>query len=417
MYYAVPVHALYISHTGMGEPLGQSQVLPYLRGLARYHGWTFDLVAFEPADVSDEQAKALAESLSHEGITYSWSRRSASHSLTTKGLEAANAFARLALRALRQRPQIIHARSYLPAAVGLALTAATPGANLIFDCRGLLADEYVDAGHWTPQSTKYRLVKRMERTLFARAQGVVTLTERLRRWLIESAGLLPESTPVEVIPCCVDTQRFRADMTARRRIRTAIGAGDRFVVAYSGSLGSWYREPDMARLFAAIRRRRPSMLLVLTRSSPKALIAHLAGLGIGPEDIRVQAVNPADMPGYLSAADAGLSLIDSCFSKMASSPTKIAEYLSVGLPVAMNTDIGDGADLANATDAVVDVGTLTSDDCERAAVELLGLASTPEVASRAHRLAEERFAVETVGVVRYARLYSRLASTAPRTTG
>jgi len=41
--------ALYLSHTGMTEPLGQSQVLPYLRGLAR-SGWSIDLVAFEEID-------------------------------------------------------------------------------------------------------------------------------------------------------------------------------------------------------------------------------------------------------------------------------------------------------------------------------------------------------------------------------
>src|SRR5687768_7432269 len=36
-------------------------------------------------------------------------------------------------------------------------------------------------------------------------------------------------------------------------------------------------------------------------------------------------------PSYLSAADAGLSFIKSCFSKIASSPTKNAEYLACGL--------------------------------------------------------------------------------------
>src|SRR5882672_6081578 len=126
----------------MSEPLGQSQVLPYIRGLSRHHGWKFDLVAFEPPEVTDDQLRSLVEELARDGIAYSWSRRSRSHAVAVKGLEAGNAFARLAVRALRGRPRVIHARSYLPAAVGLALTAATPGAKLIFDCRGLLADEY-----------------------------------------------------------------------------------------------------------------------------------------------------------------------------------------------------------------------------------------------------------------------------------
>lgn len=404
------LHALYVSHTGMSEPLGQSQVLPYLRGLSRLHGWRFDLVGFEPPDAPEDGLRELTARLAGEGIRYWWSRRSPSHAVGAKVSEAGQALVRLAVRALARRPRIVHARSYLPAAVGLMLARAVPGAKLLFDCRGLLADEYVDAGHWTASSRRFRLVKRVEKTLFARADGVVTLTERLRGWLLDSAHLLPGSTPVEVIPCCVDIERYRADPAARSERRASLQAGDRLVVAYSGSLGSWYREPDMARLFAAVRRRRRALLLVLTRSSPDVLLAELRRQSVPEEEVRVRAVSPAEMPGFLSAADVGMSLIDSCFSKIASSPTKIAEYLAIGLPVAMNTDIGDGRDLAGASDAVVDVGRLSDEDCERSAAELVAAVAAPGIAQRARRLAEQRFAVDAVGVARYARLYSRLAA-------
>ena len=37
----------------------------------------------------------------------------------------------------------------------------------------------------------------------------------------------------------------------------------------------------------------------------------------------------------------GLYFIKPCFSKFASSPTKMAEYLALGIPIITNSDIGD----------------------------------------------------------------------------
>ena len=400
----------------MSEPLGQSQVLPYLRGLGRDHGWRFRVVGFEPWEVSDARLRSLTDELRGDGIAYSWSRRSRSHTLPTKFAEAGGALARVIALGLRRPPDIIHARGYLPAAVGLALGAAFPRAKVIFDCRGLLADEYVDAGHWVAGSLPFRLVKATERVLFRRADAVVTLTERLRSWLRGHARLLPSATPTEVIPCCVDLARFRSSPRVRRESRESIGAGDKLVIAYSGSLGSWYREADMARLFAAIRRLAPAVLLLLTRSPPGLLLDELARAGVPATDVRLRVVEPADMPALLSAADAGISLIRSCFSKIASSPTKIAEYLAMGLPVVMNTDIGDGARLVGLSDAVVDVGSSSTSECERAASEIVRVIATAGIAERARRLAEELFSVETIGVVRYARLYARLGRPEERTS-
>ena len=39
-------NVLYISYDGMTDPLGQSQVLPYLIGLSK-SGYSFDLISFE----------------------------------------------------------------------------------------------------------------------------------------------------------------------------------------------------------------------------------------------------------------------------------------------------------------------------------------------------------------------------------
>jgi glycosyltransferase involved in cell wall biosynthesis len=233
---------------------------------------------------------------------------------------------------------------------------------------------------------------------------VVTLTDRLRRWLRDSALVAPD-TPIEVIPCCVDLARFSVDARARAAARAALGAGDRMVLVYAGTLGSWYCEEEMARLFAAVRRRRPSLFAVYSRAPTERLRAALAHQGVADADVAVRPTAPADMPAALAAADAAISFARPWFSKIASSPVKVAEYLACGVPVVLNRGIGDQDDLFTSA-AVIDAGELGADDLERAAERVCALGP---VADEARRVARARFALDEIGVARYCRLYERLA--------
>ena len=398
--------ALYLSHTGMTEPLGQSQVLPYLRGLTRA-GWSVDLVAFEPASAGEEKVRALGASLAEEGIRYTWSRRRRSHHLAVKVADAAEAVARALGRAAGARPRVVHARSYLPGAVAQLVATLVPGARFVFDCRGLAGDEYLDFVHWTPDDLRYWLAKRAERVLFGRAHAVVTLTHKLRDWL-SAQGLTSARNLVEVIPCCADLQRFRPDEQARAAARARLASGDRFVLAYSGSLGSYYCDEETAALFGALRRRLPAQLAVFTRSDTTRLRAALHREGVADADVHIESVEPRDMPARLAAADAAASLIQPWFSKIASSPTKVAEFLGLGLPVVANRGVGDMDALIASSPAMIDAGALTREDLDRAAGDLVDRARRPDLHREARRLAEEEFDLERVGVARYLGLYERL---------
>src|SRR3982074_2435102 len=69
--------ALFISYNGMLNPLGQSQVIPYLRELSK-RGVRFTLLSFERAGAFglDGQAKcaALRGQLAADGIEWHWLR-------------------------------------------------------------------------------------------------------------------------------------------------------------------------------------------------------------------------------------------------------------------------------------------------------------------------------------------------------
>ena len=403
------MRVLYISHNGMLEGLGQSQVLAYLRGLAR-RGAEIDLLSYEIAPAAGA-IDALQESLSGSRIRWTPLLRHRDTRFTVKLSESFLGVRRALAIALRRRPDIVHGRSYLPTAVSDLVASVVPKAKLLFDCRGMLGDEFVDAGHWTKDRLEYRLLKRYEARAFERAEGVVVLTNSLKRWIAER-GLFGPRTSVEVIPCCVDLEAFRFEAGTRARIRAELGVSAKTVVVYSGSLGSWYRDSDIARFAGVVKKKasKPVVFMLLTASPSETLVALLLAEGFRRDEIIVRRVAPAEMPAYLSAGDIAVSFIKSCFSKTGSSPTKLAEYLACGLPVVLNGDIGDQQELAEERDACVVPRSFDADELGRAAERVIVMSERPleQRVGACRSVADSRFDLERIGVARYQRLYESM---------
>jgi glycosyltransferase involved in cell wall biosynthesis len=404
------MRALYISQNGMLENLGQSQVLPYVRGLAQL-GVEYDLFAFELSDANPDAIRALQVELAEQGIRYHPLLRKRDPRLRTKLFESGRGVLAALGTTLRRRPRIIHGRSYFPTAIGDAIAQLSPASKTIFDCRGMLADEYVDCKYWTRDRPEYYLVKEYERRLFKKSDGIVVLTKALRAWLSDNAWL-PSGTPIEAIPCCVDVNRFRFTHERRYEARKKLGLEDETCIVYAGSLGSWYLEAEMARfLSGAFQRDATSILCVYTPGNPDSLRDHAIARGLPPDRIRAMRVAPKDMGTMLAAGDIGLSFIQSCFSKKGSSPTKVAEYLAAGLVAVVNGDIGDQAELASSADACVVMRSFSESEMHRAIERALTLAKAPleKRTASAFGAAEEHFGLERVGIARYERLYRAVA--------
>jgi glycosyltransferase involved in cell wall biosynthesis len=292
-----------------------------------------------------------------------------------------------------------------------AMAKRLTGARLIFDIRGFMAEEYVDAGTWPDGGHLFHLTKAAERYLLKVTDGFVVLTERAREVLFPgSEDTDPRGRPIEVIPCCVDLRRFRtAEGDTRDRLRAELGLNGRRVVVYAGALGGWYMTEEMADFLVQARQQDPTTFaLVLTQSPSERIDGALRRRGLSAGDYLVGKVPPEAVPSYLRAADIALSFIKPCYSKLSSSPTKIAEYLACGLPVVSSAGIGD-------VDSVIEgdrVGVLVRRFDRAAYLQALvvveGLRREDGLADRCLASARDRFDLEEVGGVRYRRLYRRL---------
>lgn len=413
---------LYISYNGMLDPLGQSQVLPYLRELAA-RGIRFTLLSFERAKAfeadGENKCSELRARLAAEHIEWHWLRYHQSPSLPATIFDVLAGTRYAAQLVKRNRIEMVHARAQIAATIALRLKQRF-GLKMIFDVRGLMAEEYVDAGHWRKNNIPYRLTKTMEGRALAAADGVVTLTVKIWPVLKSWPGIAERNVIHEVVPCCADLELFRFSEEDRERRRKELEVGDRFLVVYSGSIDGWYLTEEMADFFAEfLRQNRAAHFLWLIPAGHERVQNLMKERDIPSEHFTIRGVTSQEVASYLSASDAGLAFIKPCFSKLASSPTKTAEYLACGLPLIINAGIGDSDSLVTEEKAGVLIHDLDQSGYATAALEIDRLAGLPDTRRRMREIAVRLFNLRTVGIDRYARLYERVledTSAAERTT-
>lgn len=394
----MPTHILYLTYDGLLDPLGQSQILPYLRALQR-NGFQFSIISFEKAARWGGVAKLLQQ-LSREGISWyplryhKWPSAPATLFDVLQGI-------RVARRLIAQHPiHIIHARSYVASLI--ALGVKTPKQKFVFDMRGFWPEERVEGGLWSRHAPLFHLAKWFEQKFFAAADHVVVLTHAAARILRTSYRI---RKPISVIPTCVDTALFSPRQKDPQLLRQ-LGLGNTFVLTYSGSLGTWYCFREMRAFFSALAQRISAHFLLLVNDLAEAQ-RMLAKYPLPYKSYTLRTVCRSDLPRWLSLSDATLSFIMPAFSKRGSAPTKVAESLAMGIPVVANASVGDTCALLKRTRAGVYLPSLSRTAIASAASALVRLRRDASLRSRCRSAAVDSASL-IIGVQQYAAIYRRL---------
>jgi glycosyltransferase involved in cell wall biosynthesis len=435
---------LYVSYFSIREPLVQTQVLPYLREVGRgvYSDGRTDadtenpmrvsILTFEPPSSPD--AEAIRSDLVSDGIEWYSLPYHKWPSIIATGWDILRGTIFVKRFISRERPDILHGRVHVPTLMGaLGRKFSRHKPKLLFDIRGFFPEEYTDAGIWSENGLMYRAAKRVERWLLKESDGFVVLTDKARTLLFPETetnlgtgnairrsgrpGDMIRRTgqghqdqfgrPVEVIPCCVDFQRFAAaNGQSREDLRRSLGVEDRRVVAYVGSFGGWYLTKEMLDFFSVAREYDPkTLVMILAARNEDQVASELRSKGFTDGDFIVKSVSAAEVPIYLRATDVAVSFIKACYSKQSSSPTKIAEYLACGVPIVANRGVGDIDELIGENGIGVLVDDFSDESYRRAlrSIDQLG-----KVGEACRTFAMKEFDLDLIGGKKYRRLYARL---------
>lgn len=404
------IKVLFISYNGIIEYLSHSQIIPYLRELSK-RGIKFILLSYEKKNdlKKKEVIYDLRRTLANMDIEW---RRLVYHkkpTLLAKLFDISLGVVYSLYLALTRRVNLLHARSTVPVTIAI-IVAKLLRIKFIFDMRGLIAEEYVDGGLWKKNSLKYKLVNYLERKFFSYANAIVVLTNKIRSIFVEN-NYFPQSknANINVIPCCVDLERFKYMPSKDEELLKELNLNGKFIFAYVGSLGTWYMLEEMLDFFTIAKRKIPNAhLLILTQSDRKFIDRIVAERQINKEDLIITSLQPSIVSRFISLNDAGLFFIKPTFSKQASSPTKLGEFLACGVPVVINSKIGDTEELVRSNRVGVVVKDFVNSSYESTTIELLELLKEKQSLRNRCRQTAEKFLSLEQGVEMYKRLYQSL---------
>jgi glycosyltransferase involved in cell wall biosynthesis len=338
---------LYISYDGMTDPLGQSQVLPYISGLSKL-GYSYTLISCEKPDRYEKNKHVIEKICIENNIDWQPLFYHKSPPILSTIWDV-NQIQKLAYRLVEEKSfKLVHCRGYISALIGLGMKRRY-GTKFLFDMRGLWADEKVDAGAWRLDhpiyNWVYKFFKKKEREFFTLADHVVSLTERGKKEIKSWEYMQGIAENITVIPCCADTDLFdyhtiNDEKKIEWKLKLGIKDND-FILSYLGSIGTWYMLEEMLDFFVVLRTKYANAkFLFITHDEHDRIRTEAVKRRI-EHHIIIQPAARDNVPGLLSLSNLSLFFIRPTYSKLASSPTKQAEIMAMGIPLICNAGVGD----------------------------------------------------------------------------
>ena len=349
----VDIKALYISYDGLTDPLGQSQVLPYIEGLSS-KGIQFHIISFEKKDRFKKLKETIENRCEKAGIAWFPLMYTKNPPLISTVLDLRK-MSKLAFKLQKETNfDVVHCRSDLPALIGSKLQKQ--GVKFIFDMRGFWADERVEGNIWSLKNPvfkwAYNFFKKKELSFFKKADAVISLTNNGKKEILSWKEFKDLPPYIQVIPCCVDLDKFDPNRIEHSEVVEAkkelnLASSD-FILGYVGSIGTWYMLDEMLDFYCSIRERYETPQFLFISGESETFIKQKAVEKQIPQgEIVVKSVPHSVVPLYLSVFDFSIFFIRPTFSKKASSPTKQGELMALGIPIICNAGVGD-------TDAIVE---------------------------------------------------------------
>lgn len=390
---------IYVTRNGLLEPLGQSQVLGYLRGLSQQYRVT--LISYEK-DEDWADANRVAEmraTCAQLGIHWLPQRFWPRPRLVAPALSLVRMAWLVRREVRRQGAQLIHARSYIPAVAAMAVGRVV-GVPFLFDMRALWPEELITAGRLKRGSILHRMIVAAERACLRRAGAVVALThaavDHLNRVYPEEMG----GQRVVIIPTCADLERFvPAKTPPARRVIGCLGT----------VLSGWFRLDWLATFLAVAAQKDPELSFELTtRDDPVVVRAAVDPAGMLGSRLVISASPSGQVHEVLQRQMASVMFYAGGeVSELGRSPTRLAEILGCGVPVVANAGVGDVARIIRDYDVGVLAQGGSKPEMEAAMTALLALQADPDLPARCRKAAEEVFSREK-GTAAFAAIYEQI---------
>lgn len=332
----------------MTDPLGQSQVIPYLAGLTEY-GYEFTILSCDKPKKYAEHKEYVTTLLKPYFIKWV----SIPYHKKPPVISSYYDFLMLKKKAKqlykKEKFDMVHTRPGVPTLVALWMKKKY-GIKFLNDVRGFWADERVDGGMFNLDNPVFKKIynwfKKKEYECLEKADYNTCITFKAKEEILTWKNIPNQPLNIEVIPCSVDMNLFdpgKINPKIKDALKQELQIKDSdFIISYLGSIGGWYLTDEMIKFCKIASDKIPNAKFLFISPHQHNIIFETAQkYGIPLEKIIVKNVQRHELPLLLSFSKYSIFFIKSCYSKLSSSPTKHGEIMAMGIPVITNSGVGD----------------------------------------------------------------------------
>ncbi|MCH9056602.1 glycosyltransferase [Synechococcus sp. PCC 6716] len=386
----------------MLEPLGQSQVLRYLEGLSS--SYEIYILSFEKSHDwnNDTERDRLKKQVSAKQIHWIPLKYHKSPTILATSFDILQGLLVAFVLIVVKRIKIIHARSYVPSIIALALRKIL-GVKFIFDMRGFWADERVDADLWAKDSWLYLTAKWFEKQFLLSADSVVSLTKAAIDEINKLTYLKNKNLSIVYITTCTDLNLFNIN---KKKIFLN---KNKLIVGYVGSASGWYLFDKAVKFFKHLQNENSNgcFFKIINKGEHHYIIQKIEQEQINPNSFSIESALPSSIPQKYAEMHLVIFFIKPAYSKIASSPTKLGELLACGLPCVTNDGIGDMTEIIETEKVGVVLRNFDDLSMVEAVNNIIDLLNDSELSKRCRYTAEKYFSLEE-GIEKYKQIYSQL---------
>ena len=387
---------LYLSTNGLAEPLGRSQILPYLVGLSKRYK-IIVLSNEKKFDLRNEKnIKNIKKIVKKNNII--WDYEEFKYNKISKPFLLFSKFIKGCFYCYKYKVKIIHCRSYLPNLVGLAIKFFIKK-PVIFDMRGLWPEEIALGISSGRESLVYKILKYLERLNIKKSDHIISLTNAaIYNFLIDQYQLDIQKTTT--IPTCVDIDRFQFYPIKESSTKkfSCIGTilSDWFLIDWLTSFIKCVDEYDSKAIFE-----------IITRDCKETLLSKMALTPNLKNKILIRSATPDQMPKLLISHTASAMFFNSDISKLGSSPTRFGEILAVGRPIICNKGVGDLDKIVEENKVGIIANNPNYEFMMNSVSKLYKIIEDPLISLRCRNLAESYYSLSK-GIENYSKIYEML---------
>jgi hypothetical protein len=327
-------HTIVFIYNSYGDPLFQNLMLTYIKTLRKKNVGKFYLITFEQEvyRLPRNEKIDVTKSLRKEKIYWYPLKYHTGRLLLLKKLwDVLQGFMVVSFLRVFKRAGIILCFANVSGTFGYLFSRILQIRLYVYSYEPH-SEFMADLGHWSRNSLKFKLLNWLEWKVGMKADVIMTGT----KWMVEELQRRGSKAKLYRAPTAVDPERFQFKPEARKKLRKALGyTGEDVVFIYLGKFGGLYYTTEIPFLCRQLKdsSRIPDFKLLIITPDDHSIVKALCNEYLVDDDfIIVGPIYGEQLVAYLSVGDFGISGVPPTPAQRYRSPTKIAEYMLIGMP-------------------------------------------------------------------------------------